>query len=44
MLLLVILNKQEIREKDCVLIETYNQKSSIADFDFNPLIFNKCVL
>lgn len=35
MLLLVILNNQEIRgEKDSVLIEAYNQKSSIVDFDF----------
>lgn len=35
MLLLVILNNQEIRgEKDYVLIDVYNQKSSIVDFDF----------
>lgn len=35
MLLRVILNNQEIRgEKDCVLTEAYNQKSSTVDFDF----------
>lgn len=36
MLPLVILNNKEIRgDKDCVLIEASNQKSSIVDFDFS---------
>lgn len=36
MLLLVILINKEFRgDKDCVLIEASNQKSSIVDFDFS---------